>query len=301
MKKLLRRLTLLAVGFVLGVVCAVVALKALRSGRVTPASSPAAVINGEAVSAEEFLFDLKLLFGDQALERIVQQRLVLQECKRLNLSVDEKKLAAALAQLDPRLDPRIKAAFDREVRYRELLGKLLLRNVSEEEKRLLYELFYKELTLYELQGILALTTRDAQDLVDTFPVGADFGQAAASNSLDPASKDNKGRLGTLTLPEIRRTFGPDAAAALRKMKPGQISSPIHCRQGPMIFKLNRVYSSYAELKPAVEGMIARSKRLGLGHELSAKAQVDSLYLRVPGPQLPPEDKAGAGALATPRR
>lgn len=297
MRKFVSAALLVGMGFAAGGVTGAVALRYLRDRRPSAASfAPAALVNGEPVSMEEFLFDLKVLYGDHALERTIQQRLVFQECARRKILPDETALAAFGAKLDKDLDPRVRVAAERELRYRDLVGKLLLDGVAEAEKKQVYDLFRSELTQYELLGILALTSRDAQDIADTLHYKADFAALAGSRSMDPGSRQNGGRIGSLTMPQINSVFGPAAASTIRAMKPDDVSAPVYCRQGHMVFKLVKVKSNYSDLKPAVEALIARSKQLDLTYRLLSKADIKSLYLQGASPKLPAQQEAPGAPL-----
>jgi parvulin-like peptidyl-prolyl isomerase len=273
-----------SVGLMGGVLLALVVVGVLRYRR-APAPVPAALtVNGQPVSMVDFENQLRASAGPALLQRLVEQTLIEQEAARQKVTLAagdnellEKTLQSVPTELQSGARAQGKAAL--------LAHRLLLQGVSEKDKQEVYQFYRPQLTQYEIFVILLATRKDARDVARSLNEGIDFAVLAKNYSLDP-SQSAGGRLGLLTMPQIRRYMGEAAATAVARLKPNQVSGACYCPQGLVVLKLGEVRSSYEQLKPSVESILANANRVDLMYRLVSQAKVTSPFLQGPPAAVP---------------
>jgi parvulin-like peptidyl-prolyl isomerase len=154
---------------------------------------------------------------------------------------------------------------------------LLLQDVEEKEKQEVFLMYQPQLVQYEISVILLPTRKDGKFVLTALADKVPFEKLASDLSVDP-SKSQGGRLGLLNLPQIRRFLGDDAANQVKQMKPNTTSKIVTSPHGLLVIKLGQVRATYDQLKPAVENLIADSKRVSLAYRLGQSAKITSPFL-----------------------
>ena len=113
-----------------------------------------------------------------------------------------------------------------------------------------------------------------------------------------SSRKNGGKIGYLTMPQIRRLMGQEAADEVARLKPNQVGRMIYSPHGLIVVKLGAIKSDYKDLKPVAESILAESRRTELMYRLLSVAKVQSPFMQEAPSALPSEDTAGI--LATPK-
>ncbi len=133
-----------------------------------------------------------------------------------------------------------------------------------------------------------------------------FDILAKNFSMDPSRK-NGGKVGFLTLPQIRSSLGQEAADEVARLKPNQVGKMIYTPFGLTVLKVGQVKSAYKDLKPLAEGLLAESKRTDLTFRLFQKAKVVSPFMDSAPDSLPNPDEPGikpgreaSGSLTLPK-
>lgn len=268
-----------------------------RHVRREPGRVSVATVNGEAITQAEFDNALKLVVGQEVLRLLCAQKAVLQDAKKLGISVSDEEVEQArksgrgLTYGDFKLpdeatqDPGLREVVNQEVRAGLIVRKMVLKDVSESWKRHIYDLFKEELTQYELFCIILPQQSEANVVSAKLKKGESFGDLAASYSADESSKRNGGRIGFLTEPAVQTLLGSEASEALVALKPGVVSGPVTTPLGVMFLKVGSVRSGYDELKPSIEDIFVESRRLGVVQDLISDAELVSPFgakLRMPG-------------------
>ena len=286
MKIFKRWLLPLFLGMLLGAVMGALGIRYLRSRRLPPPLPAAVTVNGEALSMESFVNNLKLRAGSQLLQQLVEQKLVEQEALKRKVTLPP----AEVAELDKAAQaisiPELREAALTQARVALLARHLLLEGVSEADKRQVYDFYKPELVQYEIFVVVLGTKKDGRDLARSLEDGVSFALLAKNFSLDPSSKQG-GRLGFLTLPQIRRWMGDEAADSVARMKPNTVGTTLYSRHGLIVIKLGEVRSSYEQLKSVCEGILAESRRVELMQSLISSAKISSPYLQA-SPSAVPE-------------
>lgn len=274
-------------GFVAGV----------RHVRREPGRISVATVNGEVITQAEFDSALKLVVGHEVLRLLCAQKAVIQEAKRLGISVsdDEVEKARKSGQGltygtfklpdEATKDPSMREVVNQEVRAGLFMRKMVLKDVSESWKRHIYDLFKSELTQYELFCIMVPSQTEADVVSAKLKRGDSFSALAANYSGEENSKKNGGRVGFLTQPAVQALLGPDASEVLVELKPGAVSEPILTPIGVTFLKIGTVRSSYEDLKPAIEDIFLESKQFGVLQELISDADMVSPFgakIKFPG-------------------
>ena len=249
-----------------------------------------ATVNDEKIMAPEFDSAMRLVCGPLVLQRLVEHRVIWQEAKKQNLTLEDGELKEFVEALDKQTtQPEMKKVLENELRARLLSRKLILKDVSDAKKHEVYDHFKDDLVQYELFDILVANREEADNVVTSLKQGTKFDSLAVSSSFDQRSKLEGGRLGFLTLPTIKDTFGTEVAEAVGALKQGQVSSPIAAEGGVfLILKLGKTRSSYEDLKTSVEDVLVEAGRATLMYRLLSSAHITSPYLPTTpvGPQPP---------------
>lgn len=276
-KKSLHWIVPLLVGLCLGAVCAAVGLRFLRSRTLPVQTREALNVNGQSVSMRELEDRLKIVSGTQVLQRLIEEKLVEQECLKLKITLtpEEEEQLKKAAEQPGAADLRVEAL--RLARVALLQRHLLLQNVDEREKQEVFAMYQPQLVQYEISVILLPTRNDGKFVLTALADKVPFEKLASDLSMDP-SKSQGGRLGLLNLPQIRRYLGNDVANQVQQMKPNTTSKVVTSPHGLLVIKLGQVRSTYEQLKPVVENLIADSKRVNLAYRLGQSAKITSPFL-----------------------
>lgn len=297
------------VGVLLGGVGGVAAIQIVRGSRPAPKPEPAVTVNDEAVPMETLQGQVLLASGPAVLRGLVEQKLIEQEATRQKVALtaeETKELETAGKAIK---DPVVRAAALEKARIGLLARHLLLQGVSEAQVREVYDLYKPELTQYEIFAIVLLTHKDGRDLQRSLEDGVHFDILAKNFSQDPSRKDG-GKVGFLTLPQVRRSLGPAAADEVARLKPNQVGKMIYTPFGLTVLKVGQVKSDYKDLKPLAEALLAESKRTDLTFRLFEKAKIRSRFLdaapdSLPNPDVPAikpgDDAPGSHQLPAPQK
>jgi len=290
----------LLVGCVGGGLAAAVGIKLLRSGArasASPRVEAAVTVNGDSVAMGTLENQLLLMSGPALLQQLVEQKLIEQEAARQKVTLTEqesKDLDKAAETI--KVKPYAQAALER-AKVALLARHLLLKGVTEAQIKEVYELYKPELTQYELFVVVLNTKKDGHDLQRSLEDGVKFDILAKNFSIDPSRK-NGGRIGYLTMPQIRRLMGQEAADEVARLKPNQVGKMIYSPHGLIVLKLGAIKADYKDLKPVAESVLAESRRTELMYRLLSVAKVQSPFMQEAPSALPAEDTAGI--LASPK-
>lgn len=196
-----------------------------------------------------------------ALENMIQEKVMLQKAKELNVASDEKALNAEVdkeikditkvfgdeAKLKEKLT-ELKLTVDdyKEVVKNQLIMKKLYENITKDVKvtendertyyfNNIYNYTVKPNTL-NVSHILVKTEEDAKKVQGELAKGAKFDALAKKYSIDPGSKDKGGNLGDINYNDTNydKTF---LTAAI--MQPiGKVSNPVKTQFGIHLIKVN---------------------------------------------------------------
>ena len=290
----------LVIGCLGGGLAAAVGIKLLRSGNRAagpPRVEAAVTVNGDAVPMGTLENQLLLMSGPALLQQMVEQKLIEQEAakQKVTLTAQETKELDKAAE-SIKIKPYAQAALER-AKVALLARHLLLKGVSEAQIKEVYDLYKPEITQYELFVVVLTTKKDGHDLQRSLQDGVAFDILAKNFSLDPSRK-NGGKIGYLTMPQIRRLMGQEAADEVARLKPNQVGKMIYSPHGLIVLKLGSIKSDYQDLKPIAESILAESRRTELMYRLLSVAKVQSHFMQEAPSALPSEDTGGI--LASPK-
>ena len=225
-----------------------------------------AEVNDEAITRSELTAALTLIYGDDVLRQLINTKLLEQEAKRAGPAVlagfqqelrarINREVEAYLQQLARTRGYRTLGEFERELdrvqkgsyaRLKEhhaariafyvkprLLGERILSTrikVTDEDIRAAYERAFGPKVL--IRQIVVRTRVKAEEILNRLRSGADFGQMASENSIDPVSSQRGGLVEPLPDEGI---LGKAAFA----LKPGALSGVMRTDEGYHILKSER--------------------------------------------------------------
>lgn len=244
-------------------------------------------------------------YKPEFLARLAQDQAVINWAERKGLGAKPDEVEASLAETKasfPSEEEFAKALDDAGIpsleAYKQLLYAALTYNayirsllpnikISEASLRSLYYLYRSELALPEkfcASHILLNTKEEAAKLLARLAKGEKFEALAKEFSQDPGSREEGGLLGC----QPRGTYVPEFEAALRKLKPGEITkTPVQSKFGFHIIRLEKVEpAGYRSLDSVREGLTGQLTRLVL-QKLVAR------YAEMEGVKLYPENLGGS--------
>jgi foldase protein PrsA len=248
-------------------------------------------VNGEAVPMETLQGQVLLASGPAVLRGLVEQKLIEQEAARQKVTLSETETKELDKAAQAIKDKTYRQAALEKARVATLARRLLLQGVTEAQIREVYDLYKPELTQYELFAIVLMTHKEGRDLQRSLEDGVHFDILAKNFSIDPSRK-NGGKVGFLTLPQIRRSLGQEAADEVARLKPNQVGKTIYTPFGLTVLKVGQVKSDYKDLKPLAESLLAESRRTDLTFRLFQNAKIQSPFMDAAPDSLPTSDEAG---------
>jgi len=218
----------------------------------------AAVVNGEQISMRELAEACLDRYGEEVLEGLIEQRLIVQALRRANLDVSNEEIDAEIARaaasmLPPKPDgkPDVEKwlalckeqmdideeTYRSEVVWRAVALRKLVANrvkVTEEDLQKGYEANYGPRV--RALAIVLDDLRRAQrvwELARANPTKEYFGQLAAEYSIDPAARTLRGEI-----PPIQKHGGqPVLEQEAFRLKPGELSGIIDIGGGKYVILL----------------------------------------------------------------
>lgn len=253
-----------------------------------------AAVNGEKITRSELYEAMYLQVGKNALDDLITRRLILQEGKKLGLSVTEE-------EIDEEINTIIRDNFmGIEEQFRELLEQynitmesvrydakvnLMARKIARSQVEIadaqLEEYFLENRAMFDVPGevearhILVGSEDEALEVIALLNQGADFGELAKERSEDPGSKDIGGNLGFFKPGDMLPEF--DEAAFSNDI--GQISEPVETWHGFHVIEvLNKKDGravTFAEVKDDVYEAMVEEKVYGLINELVTRLRAEA--------------------------
>ena len=154
--------------------------------------------------------------------------------------------------------------------------------VDEKEIKDVYEkgkdILFTQPERVHVMHILVKDEKKAEEIEKELKNGADFGELAEKESIDPSAKENKGDLGFI----YRGQTVPEFEKQAFSMEPGEISPPIKTQYGYHIIKVleksPKTVKKFDEVKDEIELELKREKALEeldkIKKELREKAKIE---------------------------
>jgi len=283
------------------------------AGEQRQASPAVATVNGEAISADRFKDQLKLMrfgfenlsagssSGDDAkidlLSQLIEEEMYLQEARRLNISATKEEVDSRLAKAGAGYPPGEFEKALREngldvARYREELGRkatvedliqsAVYSKVKVDQSRLAgyfkeHEADFRKPLRVRARQIVVENRKDAEAILKEIRMGADFQALARSRSFSPDASAG-GDLGFFS----RGDMPPEFESVVFRMKPGEVSPVVKTPYGYHIFKVEKILPAekptFREAEPEVRKKLVKElgeDAFGKWQEaLKAKAKVE---------------------------
>jgi parvulin-like peptidyl-prolyl isomerase len=194
-------------------------------------------------------------FKKQILDSLIDLELVIQQAKKENIPISEKKVEEKLAEMQKgagftsqaQLEEALKQQgisleeFKKRIKER-LLWMAMFEKITKDVKiseKQAQDYYNKNKKLYEepekirVKQILVADQKEAESVLKELKKGASFESLAKKYSLDTQSKDKGGELPPLTKSQVVPEFGKVAFA----LKPGEVSDVVKTSYGFHIIKL----------------------------------------------------------------
>ncbi len=236
----------------------------------TQQSAEVAAVNGESITEAEFYAALERKSGEQVLQQLIIEKMLMQEAKRLGIMPSDSEVEMMVANIkaqvggDEEAFARALAQYNiTEERLREefVLGAILQQlavhgvSVTEEEVAEFFDANKEELLQVRASHILVETEQEAKDLKARIDAGEDFAALAKEYSKDGTAA-NGGDLGYFGKGQMVQPF-EDAAFGLTV---GETSQVVQTQFGFHLIRLaDRKDPDLASLAPEIRQQVLRQK------------------------------------------
>lgn len=203
-----------------------------------------ATVDGEDITHDEWVAEMETRSGREALEALVNERVMEAAAKKHAIDVSDEELALEMALYrsategtDQTFLGLNEEQMEKKVRARIILEKVLAKDVVVEETAL--ETYYEENqslyeipTSYDVKAIYVATMQEAEDVKSELDNGSSFEGLARELSIDPSSAALGGTIGFVN----SNTTAVDAnlVRALPDLEAEEISSPIPLTDGRFV-------------------------------------------------------------------
>lgn len=234
-------------------------------------SEVVAAVNGEEITKDELYDAMFTNGGREVLERLISNRLILQEAKELEISVDEEDIDAEIGKVikenfygaeDYFYQALEQYGLTEEALRKDLEIELLFRKIvreqieiTDEEVREYYtenQYLFNTPEQVEARHILVETLEEAEDVVQLLDEGQDFSELAKEHSIDTVSAEQGGNLGFFQRGEMVAEF----EEAAFNLAIGSRSAPVETVHGFHIIEVldrrEAHEATFDEVKEAAE-------------------------------------------------
>ncbi|WP_298788119.1 peptidylprolyl isomerase [uncultured Marinococcus sp.] len=225
-------------------------------------------VNGESISEQELMDDLKENYGENALNNLVQQKVLNNKAEELEISdkqvnkefksmkeqygIDDNDQFLQTIQQNMGVQVEsIKAFKEQYVKPQIVVEELGSQDVevTEEEMKNYYDENKEEVVQVEASHILVESEKEANEIIKELEGGADFAELAKEKSIDTASGESGGELGYFGKGEMTEAF----EKAAFDMEVDSISEePVETEHGFHVIKVTGKKDSYDELKDDIK-------------------------------------------------
>ena len=225
---------------------------------------------------------------DEFLDQLIDQRILIQEAKRRNISIAPQEVLNAYDLLlnKSRLtrekfrtqmitrnltEDDILSTIQNTLLIEELIADVMPENLSDEEDlKRVYDANKASFTLKDAVRASHIMVKDievALDLIKRARAGEDFGLLAQNLSLDPRAKTSKGDLGW-----FQKGMLPDEVETVAyALKVGEVSGPIRSEKGWIVLKVTAKQSTlsmnFEQAQPTFEKEFTQNLRKELVQQL----------------------------------
>jgi foldase protein PrsA len=225
----------------LAVLMTIVSLRYVR-----PDSEAVATVNGETITKDELYQAMLTEGGRQVLDRLITNLLILQEGKRLGITVTDEEIDARIQNLinanfygmaDSFYQALEQYGLTEESLKKDIKTELILRkiageqiSISDEEAREYFKANQQNYNIpeqVEARHILVDTREEAEEILELLKSGRDFAELAGEYSKDTLSAEQGGNLGFFQ----RGEMVPEFEEAAFSLPVNQVSDPIETTYG----------------------------------------------------------------------
>lgn len=258
-----------------------------------------ATVNGEKITKGELYAAMYTRVGEEALDNLITRLLIVQEGRKLGLSVAEAEIDDEIRQIIQEsfagMEDQFQQALDQygvsmETVRSDIRVNLTARKIAEQQINIsdqqLEEYFNANQSEFnisdeaEARHILVDSLEEANEIIGLLDQGSDFAELAKERSKDPGSKDQGGNLGFFK----PGAMVPEFDEAVFSMEIGQISEPVETMHGFHIIELldkksGRVVT-FTEVKETVRETMIERQVQGLTQELFTRLREEAeiIYL-----------------------
>ena len=243
----------LKIAYDIAIIVALAVLVTIVSLRyVKPDSEVVATVNGETITKDELYQAMLTEGGRQVLDRLITNLLILQEGKRLGITVTDEEIDARIQNLinanfygmaDSFYQALEQYGLTEESLKKDIKTELILRkiageqiSISDEEARAYFKANQQNYNIpeqVEARHILVDTREEAEEILELLKSGRDFAELAGEYSKDTLSAEQGGNLGFFQ----RGEMVPEFEEAAFSLPVNQVSDPIETTYGLHIIEV----------------------------------------------------------------
>ena len=235
-----------------------------------------ALVDNEKITKDELYDYLVQVNGQQALNALIVDKIILLESKDKNINITEKDIQAEIDKVIENMGGEAafnnalqlsgisREDFEKNIENNLSLKKLLEPEISitEEEQKKYFEENkenFNQQKEVKARHILVETEETALEVEEKLAAGEDFEKLAKEYSTDPGSSQNGGDLGFFG----KGKMVPEFEEAAFSLEIGKISSPVKTEYGYHIIKVEDIKeakeANYEDIKEDVKDIIFQEK------------------------------------------
>lgn len=234
-----------------------------------------ASVGGQKITHKQFVNELETAAGNQIMQRMINEKVVVQGAQKLNITVSDDELNKELDSFKQQFPPdqfqsllkqnnMTEADVKEKIKVDLLMKKLAVKDVklTDDDLKKEYEAHKQDYATPEqvkARHILVDNENDAKDIKARLDKGEDFAKLAKEKSKDPGSAANGGDLPLFGKGEMV----PEFEKAAFSMKPGETSGPVKTEHGYHIIQVQEHHEaktpSFEEVKSKVEEKLKQEK------------------------------------------
>ena len=237
-------------------------------------SRPAAVVNGTKITESELNQRLRLQYGAQTLQLMIDTQIIRDAFNKAGLQLPPEEITKAIESRFGSMEQFQKLATDNNLKPEEfiqqvLAPQLMLQKLATKDIQVAPQEtadFYKRNQAHydvpesvTFRQIIVSQKADAQKVMAALAAGGDFQQLVTQYSIDPDTRQTGGLVADLPIPGLPAGLKQAVAA----LKEGQTSPPLNVEQMWVILKLETrtpaQKRSFEQVQTQVQEDVVRSK------------------------------------------
>jgi hypothetical protein len=228
-------------------------------------------INGEPIYSETVLNRLFFAHGASMLQEISEQEIIRQAAEKADIQLASDEILQIEAELKIRGQPQV---WKPRLEAQTLLRKLVLKSVTPEKRRQVYEDFRKELKTYSLLSNTFDSLENAKAFLQATTDGKELDEACLKFAREPRPQ----QFGKFTEAQLDTLLGPSLRHAITQAKAGTYCNPISRNGKIIVLRLDKVFTDMKDVEEQIDTFIVNSETPQFLFNLVTESAIESPFI-----------------------